>query len=81
MTFKEGFIFREFKFALKNQILYRLPTIKNGQSYSMREVPVIPLSKTGKGYRLIRAQKSLAQVRSMIEKVNWKVKDNCKECL
>lgn len=80
IEYKEGFKFKGFKFAFKNKRLYRLLCKKNGRVYSLREVPVIYLSKTGKGYRLIREKKSLAQIRDMTKKVNWKSSNNCKEC-
>lgn len=80
-TYHQGFEYKNFKFAFKNKILFRLPTIKNGRNYPLREVPVISLSKTGRGYRLIRTKKSLAQVRSMIQKVNWKVNNKYFNCI
>lgn len=81
MIIKEGFIYSGFRFGFKNKKLYRLATIKNNRNYPTREVPVISLSKTAQGYRLIRTKKSLAQVRDMVEKVNWTIKERCKECL
>lgn len=80
VKYHEGFIFKDFKFAFKNKQLFRLPMIKNNRFYPLREVPVISLSKTGRGFRLIREKKSISQVRSMVQKVNWTIKEQCKEC-
>lgn len=79
-VYREGFSFREFKFAFKNEKLFRLPSIKNGRSYPFKEVPLIKLSKTGEGFRLCRQKKSILQVRAMVQKVNWKIKEQCKQC-
>lgn len=79
--YKEGFLFKEFKFGWENKKLYRLPCVKNDRSYSLREIPLIKLSKTGQGYRLIRVKKSIAQVRALTKKVDWKLTNNCVECL
>ena len=79
---KEGFEFNGFKYGLKKKVLYRLPSVKNGRSYPLKIIPVIKLSETGRGYRLVRVKKSILQVRSMIEEVNWSYNlKQCKECL
>lgn len=78
--FKEGFEFEGFKYGFKKQILYRLPITKNNRNYPLRIVPIINLSKTSRGYRLCRQKKSQAQVRSMVQKVDWEINNNCKQC-
>lgn len=82
MIFKIGFVYKDFKFGLKNQKLYRLPTIKNGKEYSMREVPVIWITSKIRGYRIVRDKKSLKQIEQMVESISIRVKYNdCKDCL
>ena len=81
MTFKSGFVYKKFKFGIKNKRVWRLPITKDGREYSMREVPVIQLTKNIRGYRLIRDKKSLQQVARMAKAVNYKVAEDCKECL
>lgn len=81
IRYTEGFSYLGFRFAFKNKELFRLPTIKNGRSYPLKKVPVISLSKTSKGFRLIRTKRSILQVRAMVEKVNWKINNECKQCL
>ena len=81
MTFKEGFFYKGFKYGIKSEILYRLPTIKDERSYPMKIVPLIKLSKTAEGYRLCRDKKSVVQIRDMVNKVHWKYPHiKCKEC-
>ena len=82
LSIKEGFEFEEFKYGFKKGTLFRLPSTKNGRYYPIKEVPRIKLSATSEGYRLCRMKKSITQVHSMLEKVNWKYPNiNCKECL
>ena len=81
MVFKYGFYYFGFKYGFIDNKLFRLPIEKDGRQYPLREVPRIKLSETGIGYRLVRQKKSLAQVESMLEKVNWKInKVECVEC-
>ncbi len=81
LKISEGFLFEDFKYGFKKGTLFRLPSIKNGRSYPIKEVPIIKLSATSNGYRLCRVKKSIAQVHSMVEKVNWKYNNiDCREC-
>lgn len=81
MIITSGFTYNGFKFGFKKQVLYRLPSHKSGREYPLKIVPVIQLSNTSKGFRLCRDKKSVLQVRSMIEKVKWKINDRCLDCL
>lgn len=77
---REGFVYKGFKFGFNNKTLYRLSINKGNRSYPSKEIPIINLSRTSKGYRLVRDKKSFAQIRSMVKKVNWKINNTCKEC-
>jgi hypothetical protein len=79
--FKKGFKYKGFKFGIKNKKLYRLSIIKDGREYSMREVPVIHITANIRGYRVVRDKKSLQQIARMAKDVQYKVDDECKECL
>ncbi len=81
INFVEGFKYKSFTFAWKNQILYRLPKNKKGRHYPMREVPLIDITDNIQGYRIMREKKTLDQVRLMTDKIDVKVKkSDCKEC-
>lgn len=79
--FKEGFDYKGFSFGWYNNQLFRLPNESNGRYYGLKSVPLIKLSKSGKGYRLVRDKKSLGQVKSMTTKFKAiKVVSFCSEC-
>ncbi len=81
VKFEEGFKFKCFKFGWLGGKLFRLPNKLHDREYSMREVPVIDITKTIKGYRLIREKKSVNQVMVMIKKVSYNVKlKQCPQC-